>query len=86
VHQHQIDVVDAQSLQTCLVRLTNAIDAMPPPVELRCNKDLGPVDAGVSDGLSDSFFVAVVLGCIDQAIAGLEGCADLAYRVGADKW
>ena len=82
VHQQQIDVVDAQPLKARLVRLTDAIDAMPAAVELRGDEDLGPIDTGVPDGLSDRILIAVVLGRVDQAVAGFEGCPDLSRGLG----
>jgi len=77
MHQQEIDVVDAQSLQARFVRVTDAIDAMPPAIELRGDEDLGPIDTRVPDGLSDRILIAVVLGRVDQAVAGLERRPDL---------
>ena len=65
MHQQEIDVVDAQPLQTCFVLLANPVDAVPAAVELRGDKDLRPINAGLPDGLSDRILVAVILGRVD---------------------
>ena len=81
VHQHEIDVVDTQPLQARLVCLANPIDAVPPAVELCGDDDLRPINAGIPDGLSDRVLIAIVLGRVDQSIAGLEGRPDLSRRL-----
>ena len=85
VHQHQVDVVDTQSLQARLVRLTNPIDAVPAPVELGSQKDLGAVYARVADGPSNRILVAIVLCGIDQPVASLQCRPNLALGFVADQ-
>jgi hypothetical protein len=59
------------------VSLADAIDAMPPTVELRGDEYLGPVDAGVSESLSDRIFVAIILRSVNEPVADLESGPDL---------
>ena len=72
VHQQQVDVVHAEPFAAGVERLPDAVDAVPLPVELRGDEDLGAVDPGVPDALADAVLVAVVLGGVDQPVAGLD--------------
>ena len=82
VHHQQVDVVHAEPLATGLVRPPDAVDAVPLPVELGRDEDLGPVDPGIPDALADAVLVAVVLGGVDEPVAGLDGGTDRRRGVG----
>jgi len=75
VDQEQVDVLKAEPLGTVRERSLSVRFAMPPLVELRGHEDLVAVNAARTDASTDAGLVPIVLGRIDQAVAGPErGC------------
>ena len=82
VNQVQVEVVEAQGLETAAEGALNVAAFMVIVSELRGDEDLLPGDPRRVKGCADFSFVVVSGGCVDVPVTDREGVFDDALRVG----